>query len=172
MMVFPATAARFKSIATRFFCQQNFNFADVRCDRTCRSLLRRDKDAERSFLETELDWAIADELAIELNRHRLVALHPQSRRLKILNLRNANFRTEHDVLEIFDNLEIAEAFENDHVQLPVVNDGMFKKWKRSAIKPAVSHQHERSFLDRRVVGLNRQPGWLTSRDLRRGNQIT
>src|SRR5205085_5948502 len=58
------------------------------------------------------------------------------------------------------------------VQLPVVNDGMFKKWKRSAIKPAVSHQHERSFLDRRVVGLNRQPGWLTSRDLRRGNQIT
>src|SRR5438270_8562777 len=129
MMVFPATAARSKSIATRFSCQQNFTFACVRRDRTCRSFLCRHEHAERSFFQTEFDRAVADEFAIQLYRHRLIAVHPQSRRLKILDLRNANFRTEHDVLEILDDLEIAEAFENDHVQFPVIDDGMFKKWK-------------------------------------------
>src|SRR2546423_2962413 len=151
-MVFPATAALLKDIAVRFSCQQNS--IPVAAAATGHSILAWRQDPERSLVKAKFHRAIADQFTVELHRHGLVAFHAQSPGLKIFDFRNANVRTEDDVLQIFNDFEIAETFEDDHIQEPVIEQGMFEKWKRTTIQTSIPNQNERTLINRRILGLN------------------
>src|ERR1700756_953082 len=91
-------------------------------------------DAKRTLAHGELDRAISYQLAIQFYRHQFIAVHLQAPGLKILDLRRANLGTENDVLQIFDDLEVAEALENNHVKQAVIDHSLFEKGKWSAVK--------------------------------------
>jgi hypothetical protein len=65
--------------------------------------------------------------------------------LKIFDFRNLNVGAEHNVLEIFDDFEIAEAFEDDDVKQTIINDSVFKKREGPSVKAAISNENKRSF---------------------------
>jgi len=93
----------------RFCCQQNLKpgrGAD----------LAPDEDPQGPFLKSELHRAVAHKFAVEFNWNGLITFNAEPTRLKILNLRNADFRAEYDVLEIFDDFQVTESLENNHVQ--------------------------------------------------------
>ena len=78
--------------------------------------LAPDQDPQGAFLKPEFHRAIAHEFAIEFNWNGLIAFHAKSTRLEILNLRHTDFRTEYDVLQIFDDFEVTESLEDNDVQ--------------------------------------------------------
>src|ERR1700719_410185 len=78
--------------------------------------LSPDQDPQGAFLKSELHRAIAHEFAVEFNWNCLIAFHAKPTRLKILNLRHSDFRAEYDVLEIFDDFQVAESLEHNDVQ--------------------------------------------------------
>src|SRR5437763_17099984 len=151
-MVFPATAAPLKNIATRFSCQQNSIRATIRGDR--RGGLPRHEDPKRSLLQAKFHRAITDQFTVQFDRDRLVALHTQSSGLEIFDLGNANIGTKHDVLQVFDDFEITQTFEDDYIQKAVIERGVFEKGKGAAIQTSIAHQDKRTFIDRRVLALN------------------
>ncbi len=111
--------------------------------RTCGgSILFGDEDAKRSLMDTELHRAITDQFPVDFDRDGLIAFHPQSAGLEIFNLRHPNVGAKHNVLEIFDNLEIAETLEDDNVQQTVVDHRVFKKREGAAVEPSVADKNE------------------------------
>src|SRR5439155_19542818 len=85
---------------------------------TQRARLRRRErcqNAERFFLDLEVNRAIPSQLAVEFHRNILLACYAQVPGLEIFNLRDSNVRTEHYVLQIFDDFEITEPLEDDYI---------------------------------------------------------
>jgi hypothetical protein len=107
-----------------------------------RPILFAHQDAKRLLVQAELDRAIADQFAVKLDRDGLVAVHAQSPGLEIFNLRDVNVGTKYHILEIFNDLELAEPLEDDDVQQTVVDHCLFKKWKWAAIEPPVADKDE------------------------------
>src|SRR6266705_3562981 len=96
---------------------------------SCGGSILLHQNAKRSFVESEFYRTIADPFAVDFDRHGLIALHSDPARLEIFNLLHANVGTKYYVLQIFDDLEITEPFEDDDVQKAIVDHGVFKKWK-------------------------------------------
>src|ERR1700736_1698335 len=92
-------------------------------------------------------------------------------RLKIFDLRCANFGTKDNVLQIFNDLKIPEPFENNDVKETIIDYGVFKKGKRSTVESPVPNQHERCFVGGRIFRFNEEPRGSPGGDLRRGNKI-
>ena len=120
----------------------------------------------------EFHRAISHELAIEFDRNILIAADPQSFSLKIFHFRQVDIGAEKNILQIFDDLEITNLLERDHIQPSIVEESVFKERKRSAVSPAVTDQKKRSFIDRSVRRLEKQTGRLTRGDLRSRDEIT
>ena len=83
-------------------------------------LIREVRDAleeseNQQYIEL-IDRAPADQFAIEFDWNILIAGYAQVPSLKIFDLGNPNVRTEHDILKIFDDLEITQPFEDDDVK--------------------------------------------------------
>src|SRR5947199_10334 len=77
-------------------------------------------------------------------------------RLKIFDFWSADIGAKDDVLEIFHDLEITELFKHDDIKPAIIDDGMLKKWKWTAVEPAVADEDKRAFGARGVFGLDRQ----------------
>src|SRR4030095_5116313 len=114
---------------------------------------------------------IAREFAIELQGNVLFARYAQLPRLKIFDFRNLNVGAEYNVLEISDDFEIAEPFENDDVKQAIINDSLFKKRQEHSVKAPVSDKNKRSLLHRSMLRLDEQLWRLPCRDLRCGDEI-
>ena len=107
---------------------------------------RRRQNAKRFLLDPEFNRTIAGELAIKLQGNILLARYAQAASLKIFNFRSADFGAEYDVLEIFDDFEIAEPFEHDDIKQAIIDDGVLEKRERPAVKAPVSDENKRSFV--------------------------
>ena len=68
------------------------------------------------MLDLEFNRTIASELAVKLQGDIVLARYAQAASLKIFNFRSADFGAEYDVLEIFNDFEIAEPFEHDDIK--------------------------------------------------------
>src|ERR1700730_7406366 len=84
------------------------------------SILSRNQNPERTLLDAKFNRTIADQFAVELYRHSLIAFHAQPSSLEILDLGNTNVRTKHDILQIFDDLKITEPLEDNDVEKTVI----------------------------------------------------
>ena len=125
------------------------------------------QNAKRTFVEAEFHRAIAHQFAVDFDRHDLIALDADLAGLEIFNLRHTNVGTKYYILQIFDDLEITESLEDNDVQKAIVDYGVFKEWKRAAIQATVTDEDERTFVNRRIFGLNEEPGRLARGDLSR-----
>ena len=65
-------------------------------------------------------------------------------RLKKFDFRNLNVGAEYNVLEISDDFEIAEPFEDDDVKQAIIDDSLFKKREGPSVKAPVSDKNKRS----------------------------
>jgi len=65
------------------------------------------EDAKRSLMETLNSTGNYRQFPVDFDRDGLIAFHTQSAGLENINLRHPNVGAKHNVLEIFDNLEIA-----------------------------------------------------------------
>ena len=134
----------------RFYCQQ-----------VSKTWVTRDvdllgnQDPKGSLMETKFYRAIADQLAIDFHWHRLIARYPELLCLKIFNFRDADFGTEHNVLEILYDFQIAESLKDNDVKETVVQCSMFEERKRTSIQAAVANQNKRAFVNRRVLRFNK-----------------
>jgi hypothetical protein len=90
----------------------------------------------------EINWTVARQLAIELQGNVLFARYAQAPRLKIFNFGNANVGAEYNILEIFDDFQVAEPFEQDDVKQPVIYNRVLEKWERSSITAPVPDKHK------------------------------
>src|SRR5439155_1119463 len=77
--------------------------------------LRRRERCGRFFLDLEVNRAMSGQLAVEFHRNILLACYAQAPGLEIFNLRDSNVRTEHYVLQLFDDFEITEPLEDDYI---------------------------------------------------------
>jgi hypothetical protein len=73
----------------------------------------------------EINRAVAGQFAVQFYRNILRARYAQPLSLKILNLRGANRRAEDHVLQIFDDFEVSEAFEDDYLKQAVIYERVF-----------------------------------------------
>src|SRR3982074_1700234 len=105
------------------------------------------QNAKRALGQAEFHRTIADQLAVDFDRHRLLAFHPQSPGLEIFDLGHTNVGAKYDVLQIFDDLKIAEALKNNDVQKAVVYHGVLKKWKWPAVQATIPDKDERPFVN-------------------------
>ena len=105
------------------------------------------QNAKRALGQAEFDRTIADQFAVEFDWNGLIAFDAQPTGLEIFDLGHTNVGTKHDVLQIFDDLKIAETLKNDNVQETVIDHGVLKKWKRSAVQAAVADEDERPFVN-------------------------
>src|SRR5439155_24279562 len=105
------------------------------------------------FLDLEINRTGAGQLAVKLRGNVLVARYAQALGLKIFNFGNTDLRTEYNVLQVLYDFEEAEAFEYDDIKQPVIYNGVFEKWERSAVKPPVADEDERSFAHRSILRL-------------------
>ncbi|SRR5581483_1198295 len=128
--------------------------------------------AQGFFPDLKLHRTDADQLAVELDRNVFVTGNTQAFRLEILDLRYANFRAEKNFLEVTNDFEVTELFENDDVEQAVVDHGLFKKWEWTAVAPAISNEHEGAFHFLAIMRFDEKLRRLARGDLGRGNQIT
>jgi hypothetical protein len=70
------------------------------------------RHAKRFFFDLEINRTVAGQFAVQFYRNILLARNAQPLGLKIFNLRDANIRAKHNVLQILDDFEVAEPFEN------------------------------------------------------------
>jgi hypothetical protein len=132
---------------------------------------RGGQDAKGSLPNSEINRAIVRKLAIKLQGHVLFARYAQLPRLKIFDFRNLNVGAEHNVLEIFDDFEIAEAFKDDDVKQTIINDSVFKKREGPSVKAAISNENKRSFFHGSMLRFDEQLWRLPCRDVRCGDEI-
>src|SRR4029078_6947156 len=118
-----------------------------------------------------INRAIARQLAIKLHGHVLLARYAQLPRLKIFDFRNLKDGAEHNILDIFDDFEIAEAFEDDDVKQTIINDSVFEKRERPSVKAAISNENKRSFFQGSMLRFDEQLWRLPCRDVRCGDEI-
>src|SRR5207248_7633954 len=98
----------------------------------------------RSLPNSEINRAIAREFAIELKGNVLFARYAQLPRLKIFDFRNLNVGAEYNVLEILDDFEIAEPFEDHDIKQTIVDDSVFKKREGPSVKASVANEDRKS----------------------------
>src|SRR4029453_12360889 len=84
---------------------------------------------------------------------------------------NLNVGAEYNVLEILDDFEIAEAFEDDDVKQSMIDDRVFKKREGPSVKAPVANENERSLFHRSMLRLDEELRRLTCRDVRCGDEI-
>src|ERR1700736_1459635 len=135
---FPFDSRTFTGYRSAIFLSAEFQVGSSRR----MSILSRDEHPKRILLEAKLDRAIADQFAIELHRHGLIAFHAQPHGLEIFNLGDANVRTKYDVLQVFDDLKITEPLEDNDVKKTVIKRNTLEEWKRPAIQAAVRHKNK------------------------------
>ena len=123
------------------------------------------------MLDLEFNRTVAGELAVKLQRDILLARYAQAASLKIFNFRSADFGAEYDVLEIFNDFEVAEPFEHDDIKQAIIDDGALEKGERPSVKAPVSDENKRSFAYRAALRLNIKFRWLPRRNLCRGDEI-
>ena len=70
--------------------------------------------------------------------------------MKIFNLRSADLGAENNVPEIFDDFQVAEPFEHDHVEQTIIDHGMLEKRERPSVKATVADKNKRSFAHRSI----------------------
>ena len=114
----------------------------------------------------------SDQFAIELDRDILHAAHAQAARLEIFHFARGDIGSENDVLQIFQQLEIADLLEDEDVEQAIVDHRVLEKRKRPAVKPAVADEDERAFFRLRFLRFDQEPRRPPARDLRGGDEIT
>ena len=129
------------------------------------------QNAKRSLPNSEINRATAREFAIELKGNVLFARYAQLPRLKIFDFRNVNVGAEYNVLEILDDFEIAEPFEDDDVKQSIVDDSLFKEREGPAVKAPVANENERSLFHSSMLRLDEELRRLPCRDVRCGDEI-
>ena len=80
-------------------------------------------------------------------------------------------RAEYNVLEILDDFEIAEPFEDDDVKQSIIDDGVFKKREGPSVKAPVADENERSLFHSSMLRLDEELRRLPCRDVHCGDQI-
>src|SRR2546426_12248533 len=75
----------------------------------------RHQNAKCSLLDLEVNRTIPGQFAVEFHRNILLACYAQATSLEIFNLMDSNVRTKHNVLQIFDDFEISEPFEDNYI---------------------------------------------------------
>src|SRR5438477_3750772 len=100
--------------------------------------LSRRQNAQPARPDLELHRAIPDQLAVDFHRHHFVAADAKLFGLEIIDLGRRDLRSEHDILQVADDIDVVQAFENDHIEQAVVHHRLFKKWETTAVKPAVA----------------------------------
>src|SRR5437763_4112962 len=133
--------------------------------------LQRREHAQATAADAKFHRTRPNELAVHFHRHLFLAAHSQVFRLKIFHVRRRDLRGENHVLQVADDFYVAQAFENNHVEQAVVDDGLFEERKPSAIKTAVADEYERAFLHHGVLRFDPETRRLAGSDLRCGNQI-
>ena len=106
------------------------------------------------MLDLEFNRTVTGELAVKLQRDVLLARYAQAASLKIFNFRSADFGAEYDVLEIFNDFEVAEPFEHDDIKQAIIDDGALEKGERPSVKAPVSDENKRSFAYRAALRFN------------------
>src|SRR5207248_3229527 len=84
---------------------------------------------------------------------------------------NLNVEAEYDVLEILDDFEIAEPFEDHDIKQTIVNDSVFKKREGPSVKAPVANENERSLFHSSMLRLDEELRRLPCRDVRCRDQI-
>ena len=92
-------------------------------------------------------------------------------RLKIFDFRNLNVGAEYNVLEILDDFEIAEPFEDHDIKQTIVDDSVFKKREGPSVKASVANENERSFFHSSMLRLDEELRRLPCRDVGCGDEI-
>ncbi len=82
-----------------------------------------------------------------------------------------NVRAEKDAVQITRDVEVAEVFEDEHIEQAVVDPRVIENHERAAVKAPVADEHERSFF-RPAVRLDHDLRRLAPGDLRGVDQIT
>src|SRR5438046_10524757 len=108
------------------------------------ALRLRRQNAKRSLPNSEINRAIAREFAIELKGNVLFARYAQLPRLQIFDFRNLNVGAEYNVLEILDDCEIAEPFEDHDIKQTIVHDSVFKTREGTSVKASGANANEPS----------------------------
>src|SRR5438874_9055752 len=111
----------------------------------------RRQNSERFFPDSEINRTVARQLAIDLQGNVLFACDAEVPSLKILDLRNADVGAEYNILQVFDDFEIAEPFKHNDVEQSVVYYRVLKKWERPSIQPTISNKYEGSFIHGSIV---------------------
>src|SRR3954466_763038 len=129
-------------------------------------LTRRSEHAQTAFAHLEVNRTASYKFTVELYRYILLARNANARSLKIFDLRQSNFGTEENLLQVVDDVEIPELLEDDHIQQPIIDDGLLEEWKRAAIASAVSDEDKRSLLHRGVGRFDEKARRFACCDLR------
>ena len=119
----------------------------------------------------EFDRTVADQLAIQLYGHVLIASDPQSLSLKIFHFRQGDVGAKKYLLQIFNDLEITDLPESNDIEKPIIQGGVFKEREWSSVTPAIPDQHKRGFVNWCVSRLDKQPRRSACRNMSGGNQI-
>ena len=90
---------------------------------------------------------MADQFSIHFEGHFLSAHRSdrQSARLKIFQVGQSQVRTHDDVLHIPDDVEIAEVFEDKHIQFSIIDYRLLEYGQRRPVITPVPDKHERPF---------------------------
>src|SRR5438552_10631887 len=96
--------------------------------------LRRHQDPQLALVDLKFYRALPDQFAIDFHRNIFFARYPELFGLKIFDLGQTNLRAEQNVLQIFDDLEITELFEDDNIEQAIINHRVLKEWERTSIK--------------------------------------
>ena len=136
----------------------------IRCEK---QKSRGRKHTETPFPHPKLYRAGPDQLAVDLDRHLILGGNTQAFGLKILQLRHADGGAEDDLLQITNNVEIADSLEYDDIEQAIVDEGAFEEWEWSTIKATISDENEGAFHDFRAFQLNHEVRGRSGGDLRR-----
>lgn len=91
--------------------------------------------------------------------------------LEVFDLGDPYVGTKHNVLEILDDFEIAQSFENDDIEQAVVDNSVFEERERSSVESPVSDEDERAFVNGGVLRFYKEARRPARCDLRGGNKI-
>src|SRR5438105_5330502 len=109
---------------------------------------------ETPFPHSKLDRAGPDQFAIDLDWDLILGGNTQTLGLKILQFWHADGGAEDHLLQITNNLEIADSLKYDDIEQAVVDEGAFKERERSTIKAAISDEDKGAFHGFRAFRLN------------------
>ena len=118
----------------------------------------------------EIHGQVADHLAIDFHGHLARAADDGAGRLEIFHVVHVRMRAEHDAAQIAGDVEIAEVFEDHHVQLAVIDLCVLENDEGAAVKAPVADQHEGPVL-LFAARIDHEAGGFARGDLRGGDEV-